>query len=301
MAPDLYIIVPCYNEEEALPRTAQALREVLRRAQEEGLASTGSRIVPVDDGSRDRTWEIIRELAKDPAFGGIRLAHNSGHMNALLAGLTCCVDECDCTVTIDADLQDDPEAILSFLREYANGHDVVLGVRASRRTDGFFKRFTAHAFYSLMKAMGVETVYDHADYRLLSRRAGKALLNYTETNLYLRGIVPLLGFRPVTVPFDRSKRVAGESKYPLSRMVKLALDGITGFSLKPLRLIALAGLAVLAAGIVLLCVKGVSFAAASVWTVGGLILCALGLIAEYTGRIYMETKRRPRFTVEEKL
>ena len=301
MAPVLYIVVPCYNEEEALPHSAAKLKQVLLRAVKEGLASPESRIVPVDDGSRDRTWEIIRELAKDPLFRGIRLAHNSGHMNALLAGLTCCVEESDCTVTIDADLQDDPEAIVSFLREYENGHDVVLGVRASRKTDGFFKRFTAHAFYKLMKAMGVETVYDHADYRLLSRRAGEALLRYTETNMYLRGVVPLLGFRPVTVPFDRSPRVAGESKYPLRRMVKLALDGITGFSLRPLRLIALAGLAVLAAGIVMLCLPAVSFAAASVWTVGGLILCALGLIAEYTGRIYMETKRRPRFIVEEKL
>ena len=300
MVPVLYIIVPCYNEEAALPLSAERLKNVLSRAVESGLASPASRIVPVDDGSRDGTWGVITSLAKDSVFRGVKLSHNTGHMNALLAGLTCCVDECDCTVTIDADLQDDPEVILEFLSAYRDGYDVVLGVRRSRASDTFMKRFTAHAYYRFLSLLGVETVYDHADYRLLSRRAGKALLSYTESNLYLRGIVPLIGFKSQKVYFDRSERVAGESKYPLGRMVKLALDGITGFSMKPLRAILLVGLAVLLAGIVMACC-GVSFAASSVWIVGGLVLSCLGLIAEYIGRIYTETKRRPRFIVEEKL
>lgn len=311
--PVLYIVIPCYNEEEALPITARRLLELTDDMFAKKIIAPGSRILLVDDGSKDKTWEVISNLhAKDGRFGGVKLAHNAGHMNALWAGMTLAADKCDCVITIDADLQDDVNAMYGFLEAYRGGADVVSGVRSSRATDTAFKRSTAQAFYKLMNRMGVEMVYNHADYRLLSKRALDALLSFGEVNMFLRGMVPMLGFKTAIVEYERGVRVAGESKYPLKKMLSFAIEGITSLSNKPIRCVtflgifcALLGVAMGVYVLVSLCsghsVAGWASLMMSIWLLGGLQLVALGLIGEYVGKIYMETKRRPKFILEETL
>lgn len=312
-APVLYIVVPCYNEDEALPFSSKRLAELLTDLTEKGLAKPESRITLVDDGSKDNTWEEICALhARDARFEGVKLAHNAGHMNALWAGMTMVVDKCDCLVTIDADLQDDVGAIYRFLENYQMGADVVYGVRSSRETDTVFKRATAQGFYKMMKLMGVETVYNHADYRLLSQRAVKALLGFGEVNMFLRGMVPMLGFKTATVYYERGERVAGESKYPLRKMIALAVDGVTSFSNKPIRYVMATGFLCALLGLVMAIyaivtrvtghtVQGWASLMMSVWLIGGMQLIATGMIGEYIGKIYMEVKRRPKFILDEYL
>ena len=311
--PVLYIVIPCYNEEEALPITAKRLTELTDDMIRREIIAPASRILLVDDGSKDRTWQVISSLhAADRRFEGVKLAHNAGHMNALWAGMTMAEPKCDCVITIDADLQDDVEAMYGFLEHYRNGADVVSGVRSSREKDTFFKRTTAQGFYRLMNRLGVEMVYNHADYRLLSKRALQALLSFGEVNMFLRGMVPMLGFRTATVEYERGERVAGESKYPLKKMIAFAIEGITSLSNRPIRYVTvlglLCGLLGVAMGVYVLVslfrghtVAGWASIMMSVWLLGGLQLVALGLIGEYVGKIYMETKRRPKFILEEYL
>lgn len=309
-APVLYIVIPCYNEEEALPITSEKLIALTDDMMKRNLIDVKSRITLVDDGSRDRTWQVISDLCKrDKRFEGVKLAHNAGHMNALWAGMTMAAKKCDCVITIDADLQDDVNAMYGFLEKYSEGADVVSGVRSSRKKDTFFKRTTAQGFYKLMNRMGVEMVYNHADYRLLSRRALEALLSFGEVNMFLRGMVPMLGFKTAIVEYERGERVAGESKYPLKKMIAFAMEGITSLSNKPIRLVTFAGLICGLLGVVMaiyvlvsLCrghsVAGWASIMMSIWLLGGMQLVALGLIGEYVGKIYMETKRRPKFILE---
>ncbi len=312
-APKLFIVIPCYNEQEALPITAKRLTALTDDMIERRLIDPASRIVLVDDGSRDETWRVIEGLrAEDGRFEGVKLAHNAGHMNALWAGMTLCADRCDCCVTIDADLQDDVNAMYGFLEAFAAGADVVYGVRSSRKTDTAFKRNTAQLFYRLMGRLGVEMVYNHADYRLLSRRALEALLSFGEVNMFLRGMVPMLGFKSAKVYFERGERVAGESKYPLKKMIAFAMEGVTSLSNKPIRYVLLLGAlcallgVVMAVYVIVSLVRGHTVAGwasimMSIWLLGGLQLMALGLIGEYVGKIYLETKRRPKFILEEHL
>jgi glycosyltransferase involved in cell wall biosynthesis len=311
--PVLFIVIPCYNEQEALPITAKRLVELTDDMLEKGLIAPESRIVLVDDGSRDDTWKVISDLhAADPRFEGVKLAHNAGHMNALWAGMTLSAERCDCVITIDADLQDDVNAMYGFLEEYRKGADVVYGVRSSRQKDTLFKRTTAQGFYKMMAGLGVEMVYNHADYRLLSKRALEALLSFGEVNMFLRGMVPMLGFKTAKVYFERGERVAGESKYPLKKMIAFAAEGVTSLSNKPIRWVlglgavcALLGL-VMAVYVIVSLIRGHTVAGwasmmMSIWLLGGLQLMALGVIGEYVGKVYMETKRRPKFILEEHL
>ena len=308
--PIVYLVIPCYNEEKVLPETVKRLTAKLEAMRAAGLASEGSRILFVDDGSRDATWQLVdRFSAENPAVGGLKLAHNRGHQNALLAGLMTARKYCDCAVSLDADLQDDVNVIDEFVKKFLSGCDVVYGVRNKRDTDTAFKRKTALAFYRAMEKMGVETVYNHADYRLMSRRALDALSGYGEVNLFLRGLVPLIGFRSDKVFYDRQERFAGESKYPLKKMISFAIDGITSFSVKPLGMIAGLGCAAALAGLVGTVWAAIAHfargAAAwilgvwSLWLLGGLILLSLGVVGVYIGKIYAETKARPRFLAEE--
>ena len=311
--PILFIVIPCYNEQEALPITAKRLVELTDDMISKSLIDAESRIVLVDDGSRDETWRVISGLhGNDPRFEGVKLAHNVGHMNALWAGMTLSEARCDCVITIDADLQDDVNAMYGFLEEFKNGADVVYGVRSSRETDTAFKRNTAQGFYKLMNRLGVEMVYNHADYRLLSKRALQALLSFGEVNMFLRGMVPMLGFKTAQVTYVRGERVAGESKYPLKKMIAFAMEGITSLSNKPIRYVLLVGAlcallgVVMAVYVIVSLVRGHTVAGwasimMSIWLLGGLQLMALGLIGEYIGKIYMETKRRPKFILEEHL
>ena len=312
-APKLFIVIPCYNEQEALPITAKRLVELTDDMLAKGLIDPQSRIVLVDDGSKDDTWKVISGLHEaDPRFEGVKLAHNAGHMNALWAGMTLSAERCDCVITIDADLQDDVNAMYGFLEEYRKGADVVYGVRSSREKDTFFKRTTAQGFYKMMAGLGVEMVYNHADYRLLSKRALAALLSFGEVNMFLRGMVPMLGFKTAKVYFERGERVAGESKYPLKKMIAFAAEGITSLSNKPIRWVlglgavcALLGVA-MAVYVIVSLVRGHTVAGwasmmMSIWLLGGLQLMALGVIGEYVGKVYMETKRRPKFILEEQL
>lgn len=305
----LYIVVPCYNEEAVLPETSRRLGLLMDDLTAKGEISPASRVLFVDDGSRDKTWSMIEAL-EDARFEGAKLAHNAGHQNAVWAGMTlACERNCDAVISLDADLQDDPEAIRGFLKAYREGCDVVYGVRKSRTTDTVFKRSTAEAFYKIMGACGAEVVNNHADYRLLSRRALEALLQFGEVNLFLRGMVPLLGFKSEKVYYDRAERFAGESKYPLKKMLSFAMDGITSFSVKPIRFITVLGIlfALLGAAFGLYAlvslftghaVVGWTSTIMSIWLIGGVQLIAIGVIGEYIGKIYMETKRRPRFILE---
>lgn len=307
--PCLAIVVPCYNEEPVLEQTTQHLLAVLEGMQE--IVSPESRILYVDDGSHDATWSMIEQLhAEDRRIAGISLAHNSGHQNALMAGLTTAIRFADLTVTIDADLQDDETVIKEMVQLALQGNDIVYGVRSSRATDTWFKRTTAQAFYRLMGKMGVKTVYNHADYRLMSRRAVKALLHYEERNLFLRGLVPLLGYKTAQVEYARKERQAGESKYPLTKMLNLAFDGITSFSMSLVHMVLWLGLIFLliALGItiwVIVClvqhkaITGWSSLILSIWFCSGCVLIGLGIVGEYIGKIYMEVKRRPRFNIKD--
>lgn len=307
---DLVIIVPCYNEEEVLPETTRQLSAVLDELRASGKIGSG-KILYVDDGSRDRTWEIIRGFsASSPCVCGLKLAHNSGHQQALWAGLEWAAGHAGAAVSIDADLQDDPHCIAEMVDLWRDGADVVFGIRKERRTDTWFKKTTAQGFYRLMEALGGDIVYNHADFRLMSRRALQALMAYPERNLFLRGMVTALGFRTAKVFYDRRERFAGQSKYPLGKMVSFALDGITSFSVRPLRYIAMLGLlfilisvAVIVYGVVVYCqgntIPGWTSLLVSVWFIGGAILLALGIMGEYVGKIYKEVKRRPRYFVEE--
>ena len=313
MSDTLYIVVPCYNEEEVLPETSRRLRDKLKGMMAAGTISERSRILFVNDGSRDRTWEIISSLHQsDPIFSGVDLSRNRGHQNALLAGLMTVKDRCDMAISMDADLQDDIGAVDEMVEKYYAGCDIVYGVRSSRKKDSFFKRFTAEGFYRVMSFLGAETVFNHADYRLLSRRALEGLSQFREVNLFLRGIVPMIGYRTATVEYERGERFAGESKYPLKKMLAFAAEGITSLSTKPIRYITLLGALVFLASILMLIYSVVRWATGetvlgwaslicSVWAIGGLILLSLGVIGEYVGKIYLETKGRPRFLIREVL
>ena len=309
----LAIVVPCYNEEEVLPQTNRQLRDLLDSMTRDGLVSAASYILYVNDGSRDRTWDIIAGYCEaDKRVRGLKLAGNVGHQNALMAGLETARHDADVTVSIDADLQDDIHAIPEMIVKYNEGCDIVYGVRRKRTTDTFFKRTTAQMFYRFMTGMGVKSVYNHADFRLMSRRAVDALCQYEERNLFLRGLVPLLGYKTDKVYYDRLERQAGESKYPLSKMMSFAIDGVTSFSVKPLRLIfdlgmifLLISLGILIYVIVALCqgrgVQGWASLMLSIWFVGGCVLICLSIIAAYIGRIYTEGKHRPRYNIEKYL
>lgn len=310
MMPVLFLVLPCYNEEAVLPSTAAALREKMSALIGSGRISPDSRVVFVNDGSKDRTWQIIEALhERDPLFRGISLAHNSGHQNALLAGLMTVKDECDAAVTLDADLQDDVDAIDKMLEKFAEGSEIVYGVRSSRESDSFFKRNTALAFYRLMNLLGAETVANHADFRLMSKKALQALEGFGEVNLFLRGMVPLLGFKNDKVYYERKERTAGETKYPLKKMLAFAFEGITSFSVKPIRFITALGAVIFLASIVMLLyflirhftghtVSGWTSLAVSIWALGGIQLLSLGVIGEYIGKVYLETKKRPRYVID---
>lgn len=312
MTPRLFIIIPCYNEEEVLPITAPMFREKLRTLTQAGKISEDSRILFVNDGSRDRTWEIIRELAgQDEHYIGICQSRNRGHQNAVLAGLMEARDKCDITISIDCDGQDDINAMDEMVDEYLGGCEIVYGVRSSRETDTFFKRATAQGFYKFLAAMGAEVVYNHADYRLVSARVLKEFANFKEVNLYLRGMIPLVGFKSTSVSYSRAERLAGSSHYPLKKMIGLAVDGVTSLSVKPLRMIMSFGMfvalvsfiGVLWALITALCGKSVAGWASMtciVCFVSGVQLICLGIIGEYIGKIYMETKQRPRYIISER-
>ena len=310
MGNTVYFVVPCYNEEEVLPETSKQLYEKMKSLVLAGKVSPDSRICFVDDGSKDRTWELIEELhAADPVFAGVKLSRNRGHQNALLGGMMTVKDDCDAIVSLDADLQDDPDAIDKMVDEWIGGADIVYGVRSARKTDTFFKRFTAEGFYKVMELMGAQVVFNHADYRLLSHRALDALAEYKEVNLFLRGMIPTLGYKTAVVTYERNERFAGESKYPLKKMLALAWNGITSFSTKPLGLIVSVGivLMVIAAILLLVCagraIWGTSPSAVevfsySLWLLGGIQLLALGVVGEYIGKTYAEVKGRPRYIIE---
>ena len=309
----LYIVVPCYKEEEVLPETAKRLKVKMKQLTAEGKISPASRVMFVNDGSKDRTWPIIQELhAGDKLFSGVNLSRNRGHQNALLAGLLTAVNKADMIISMDADLQDDINAVDAMVDAYHNGCDIVYGVRSSRKTDTFFKRFTAESFYKLMKGLGVDIVFNHADYRLMSRRAVEGLSQFGEVNLFLRGIVPQIGYPWTTVEYARAERFAGESKYPLKKMLAFDFDGITSFSVKPMRMILNIGAVVF---LVSLCMllwaliaklsgranTGWTSLMGSIWLIGGIQLLCLGVVGEYIGKVYAETKHRPRFIIEQVL
>jgi glycosyltransferase involved in cell wall biosynthesis len=306
----LFLVIPCFNEQEVLPTTAKQLAEKMEQLEKAGKISSESRILMIDDGSKDDTWEIISGLAdEDVRFGGVKLSRNTGHQNALMAGLSVACDMCDAAISLDADLQDDIDAIDAMVDAFSRGSEVVYGVRSARDTDTSFKRRSAGGFYRLMGWLGVEIVDNHADCRLMSRRAIKALLQFEESNLFLRGVVPLVGFPSSTVLYERKERRAGESKYPLKKMLAFALDGITSFSVRPIRLVTLLGVLIFAGSLaalgVLLALKltghtvqGWTTLMGSIWLLGGIQLLCLGIIGEYVGRTYKETKRRPRFIVD---
>ena len=306
----LYLVVPCYNEEEVLPETSRRLGEKLAGMVEKGMVSPQSRILFVDDGSKDKTWQIICALhEKDSRFLGLKLSRNKGHQNALLAGLMTAKELCDMAISLDADLQDDVDAIDRFVAEYQNGCDIVYGVRSKRETDTWFKRTTAEGFYKVMQALGVDIVDNHADYRLMSRRALEGLAQFGEVNLFLRGIVPLIGYKSAIVTYERSERFAGESKYPLKKMLSFAFDGITSFSVKPISFVlglgvvmtGISGLALLVLLVLWLLgwgISGFSVLCGSLWLLGGIQLMALGMVGEYVGKIYKEVKARPKYIVE---
>ena len=306
-----YIVLPCYNEEEVLSETSTRLLKLLDMMLEENLVSDESRIVFVDDGSKDSTWSIIKELSeKNKYVNGIKLAKNVGHQNALFAGLMTVKASADCVISIDADLQDDINVIRDFVLKFREGFDIVYGVRSKRKTDSFFKRNTALFFYKLMKTMGVNIVFNHADYRLMSRRSLEALSEFSEVNLFLRGIVPLVGYTSTNIYYERHERFAGKSKYPLNKMLAFAVEGITSFSITPIRIVTVIGflfslisvfvaLYGLLSNIFGYTVSGWTSLIVSIWLIGGIQLLALGLIGEYIGKIYKEVKRRPRFIIEE--
>lgn len=307
----LYLAIPCYNEEEVLRDSAEKLNIKFNDMMSEGKITSDSKIVFIDDGSKDRTWSIISELHNEnPVFQGIKLTRNRGHQNALLCGLMTLKDKADAVISIDADLQDDINVFDEMVDKFENGCDVVYGVRSKRATDTFFKRFTAEAFYKILNRMGAKVIFNHADFRLMSRRALEAFSLYKETNIFLRGMVPLVGYKSDIVKYERAERLAGESKYPLKKMLALAWEGVTSLSIQPIRMITWLGGIVFAVSLIFIIYTLISFfvgaavsgwasTLCSIWALGGLQLLAIGVIGEYIGKIYLETKRRPRYIVEE--
>lgn len=311
--PLIAIVIPCYNEEQALPQTMPVLTDILNKLKEEGKISQDSFVLLVDDGSKDKTWEIIKEIhSRDNHIKGITLAHNRGHQYALYAGLVHVKDKCDAAISMDADLQDDPNVISEMIKLFSTGCEIVYGVRASRATDSWFKRNSARAFYKLQKGFGLQTVFDHADYRLMSARALDILSQYKEHNLFLRGIVPQIGLSTAIVTYDRNERVAGESKYPLKKMIAFSVDGITSFTAKPIRYIFMMGLIMLMLDIIISLYVLISYFAGntvsgwtsimlSIWFLGSLIIIGLGIVGEYIGKIFIEVKDRPRYNIKEEV
>ena len=309
----LYLVIPCYNEEEVLLETTRQLRDVMNGLITQEKIAADSKILYVNDGSKDGTWPLIKKLYEEnPMVSGLNLAHNRGHQNAVLAGLMYARERADVAISLDADLQDDIYAICDMVDKFLEGFDVVYGVRSSRKKDSFFKKHTAQGFYHMMNRMGVEVVYNHADFRLMSKRVLDELEHYKEVNLFLRGLVPLIGFPSTQVYYERNERFAGESKYPLKKMISFAFDGITSFSIKPIRFITSLGVIVFLSSLVMLvyslisyftgrAVTGWSSLIVSVWALGGLQLLAIGTIGEYIGKIYLESKERPRFCVQDTL
>lgn len=309
----LYMVVPCYNEEPVLEETTKRLKEKFESLISKGKISKDSKVVYVNDGSKDRTWEIIRKIHnEDKMFRGICLSRNRGHQNAVLAGLMTVKEEADMVISMDADLQDDINSIDDMVEKYNEGYDVVYGVRNKRTTDTFFKRFTAQTYYKLLLHMGVDIVYNHADFRLMSKRVLNEMENFKEVNLFLRGIVPMVGFPSTNVYYERHERFAGESKYPLKKMLHFAFDGVTSLSIKPIRLITNLGLIIFLLSLAMLVYTiiihftggsrlGWSSIMTSVWALGGLQLLSIGVIGEYIGKIYLESKGRPRFIIQEYL
>ena len=310
--PILYIVIPCYNEEDVIYETAKRIKEKIENLIKADKISNDSTIVFVNDGSKDKTWEIITKLHEDDViFCGINLAKNAGHQNAVLAGLMTVKEYCDYVITMDADLQDDINAIDEMIDKALNGCDVVYGVRSSRKKDAFFKKFTSESFYKIMKIMGVNIVFNHADYRLMSKRVLENLTEFKEVNLFLRGIIPLIGFESDVVYYERNERFAGESKYPLSKMLSFAINGITSFSIKPLRIITIIGfITVLISFIAFIYIilsffignefpeRGWASIMCSIWFIGGIQILAIGVIGEYIGKTYFETKSRPRYIID---
>lgn len=311
MSDILYMVIPCYNEEEVLHETARQLKEKYQKLISNNRISKKSRIVFVNDGSKDRTWSIIKELhEQDKMFSGVNLSRNRGHQNALLGGLMTVKDCADMVISMDADLQDDISVIDSMVEEYYKGNDIVYGARSKREKDSFFKRFTAESFYKLTNALGGEVVFNHADCRLMSKRALEGLSEFKEVNLFLRGIVPMIGYPSTIVTYERNERFAGESKYPLKKMLSFAMEGITSLSVKPIRFVTILGFTVFFVSLLMLVyilvryftgatIPGWASMTISVWAIGGLQLVALGVIGEYIGKIYLETKARPRFIIEQ--
>lgn len=309
----LYLAVPCYNEEEVLYDTTEKLTKKYDQMINDGLITSDSKIYYIDDGSKDKTWTIIDELHnKNKYVNGIKMSRNRGHQNALVGGLMTIKDDCDCVISIDADLQDDINTFDEMIKDFENGSEIVYGVRSKRATDTAFKRMTAQGFYKVLSMLGAEVVYNHADFRLMSKRALNALAEFKEVNLFLRGLVPLVGFKSSVVEYERSERLAGESKYPLKKMLGLAWDGVTSLSMKPIRMITSLGAIVFCISLIMLIysfimwiigntVSGWSSLIVSIWALGGLQLLAIGVVGEYIGKIYMESKHRPRFIVEEQL
>ena len=309
----LYVVVPCYNEEEVLSETTKRLKAKLESLIKNKKISDKSKVMYVNDGSKDKTWDLICEInKKEKLFTGISLSRNRGHQNALLAGLMTAKEYADVVISMDADLQDDIDAMDEMLEKYFNGSDIVYGVRSSRKKDSFFKRVTAQGFYKFMKFMGVDVVYNHADYRLTSKRALDAFSDFKEVNLFLRGMFPLVGFKSDVVYYERNKRFAGESKYPLKKMLNFAWDGITSFSVKPIRLVLKLGILIFVLSILVLIyclvvkllgqtVEGWTFIVGSIWLIAGIQMLSIGIIGEYVGKIYSETKERPRYIISENL
>ncbi len=305
--PIIYFVIPCFNEEECLKETTKRLRNRISKLIKSKAISPKSKIVYIDDGSKDKTWQIIENSDND--IIGLKLSKNHGHQNALLAGLMYAKDHCDAAISMDADLQDDINAIDDFIKKFISGADIVYGVRSERKEDSFFKKSTALLFYKIMNKLGANTVYNHADYRLMSKRALEELSNFKEVNLFLRGIIPVIGLKTDIVKYNRAERFAGKSKYPLKKMINFAIDGITSFSIKPIRLIFLLGAIVSSISFIILiyaiivklnnqAVSGWTFTICSIWLLGGIQMIALGTIGEYIGKTYSETKRRPRYIIE---
>lgn len=306
----IYLVLPCYNEEAVLHETSSRLKVKMNQLISENKISKDSRVTFVDDGSKDNTWSIIEGLKEsDELFAGVKLSRNRGHQNALLAGLMTVKDYCDAAISLDADLQDDINVIDKFIDRFMDGCDVVYGVRSDRKTDTVFKRTTAQGFYKVMKLLGVDIVYNHADYRLMSKRALDALEEFEEVNLFLRGIVPLIGYKSDVVLYERNERFAGESKYPLKKMLSFAFEGITSFSVKPIKLILDIGIIMFTTSLLFLIyfialwclgktVEGWATIVVSIWMLGGVQLLCLGVIGEYIGKIYIETKKRPKFIID---
>lgn len=309
----LYLVIPCYNEQEVLYETTKRLQEKMASLIERELISSDSKIMYVNDGSKDTTWQIIEELhEKNNMIQGLNLARNRGHQNALLAGLMTAKDYADMVISMDADLQDDINVVDEFVQKYYEGNDIVYGVRSARKKDTFFKKFTAQGFYKLMLMMGVDLVYNHADYRLMSKRSLENLQDFKEVNLFLRGIVPQIGYKSAIVEYERNERFAGESKYPLKKMLAFATDGITSFSIKPIRMITTVGCLIFFISILLAfwsiiqyfrgaTIRGWTSTVVSIWAIGGLQILSIGVVGEYIGKIYLETKNRPRYIIEKYL